>query len=419
MIALTSLKQYLDQAALHEQAEQWDEAKALYRHVLSQDFRNETAYLGLIHVLAKERPGHSFGEIYAQEVSMLEAAYHAGLRHPDIVIPLAMTYYQRHDRQKGVSLVEEYLRSETDIAQIRQMLFAATYELHSQIPADYANMLRLQMVFLNEAAVPLSSYDRLYPYLRGAPSDLQDAYFSLGRGDEWFAAVESLWGQLSQHERRELRATYLSITATAYHRAGQHEQVLVRGRQYLRYIRTHTSEPGRSSKLAQTYATLMAQAYYSLGRTTQVTRALRRAEGYLAQYAQVLESNPSLTQGWTDDQFVEPFHNVGFGALQCQKETEALRFFRAAEQARPGVGVVNIFLSALILKVEQDRQESLHHLRRALAAAKAYGAHSVERIQQWFQIMDAFQPVQDDPAFQQLIQAALERSRASTAAATC
>lgn len=95
-------------------------------------------------------------------------------------------------------------------------------------------------------------------------------------------------------------------------------------------------------------------------------------------------------------------------------EAQALRFYLVAEQAKPGVCVVNMFLAGLYLKVENDRQRALYYLRRALATAATLGGNALERVQLWFQEMVYFQPVQNDTEFQQFIQSALARHMSST-----
>jgi len=408
------IEQQLNKAKRMEQVKQWQEAKALYSAILTQDSCHEAAHRGLIRVLTQEL--HEFGrspERIHEGFVALQRAYQAGIQSPDIVVPLAKLYWEKNQKETGVRLVEAYFQRETDVTQLLQAFFEVTYILHTEIPSDYANILRLHTVILEQTAIPLSPYDRLRSYLTRAPNDLRDAYFSTGHSDEWFANVNALWGKLNRHERRELRAAYLKLTLAGHYRSGQYESALERGRQYVRYLRDHLPEPRRSSLLAQTYATLIAPAYQHLGKPMQTTRSFRRAEHYLARYERILQSDPTLTHGWSEDQFVEPYANVAAGALRCHDEAQALQFYLAAERAKPGVCVVNMFLAGLYLKVENDRQRALYYLRRALATAATLGGNALERVQLWFQEIVYFQPVQNNTEFQQLIQSALARHMSS------
>lgn len=393
----------LEQAATYEEEQRWQEAKASYRRALEHDPPSEAAYLGLIRVLAKESPGRSLGDIYRDELDTLEAAYHAGLRVPETLLPLAAVYWEQHEKEQGVRLIEEYFRRETDLEQARLVLYVATYELHSQIPSDYGNILRLLEAFQTGTPIDLSICDRLYPYLEGAPGDLQDAYVSLGRADEWFSTVDRLWNQLTPSEQRPLRGSYLDLMTMGCQQAGRHQEVLARGRERLRHERRHRPEPARSSQLAQIHAAVMAPAYHALGRSGQVTRALRTADRHLAEYARCVADDPSLIHGFSDDQLVEPYANVGFGAVQCSRHAEALRYYRTAHELAPRLDIVNVYLSGLYLAVEGSREKALRHLRDALETATSARTGGGKIVQEWFRAIDLFHGVQEDAEFLELI----------------
>ena len=390
----------IDQAYSLEQSGRLEKAEHLYRHILTGSPTDAAGYAGLIRVLAKANPGRSFVEIYGDEFGILESAIHAGVWLPEAVVPLAVLYWeQRGEREKGVRLVQDYLRRETDLSRVREVLLGATDELYSQIPPDCVSILRLHETFQRESPIDLIPYDRLYPFLKGAPDDLQNAFFSLQRSDEWFATVEGLWRQIHGPQRTGLRPAYLHLMASGYRKTGRHDSVISIGRKYLRYFRETLSEPSRSSQLAQKYATLMASSYLAWGKVAQASRAFERTHHYLSRYRHYLIENPEITKGWTMDQFVEPFVNVGTGALLIERDADALAVFLMAESTCPGHLVVQFQLAGLSLKVEEDRKRAIRYLRRAYDIASSRRDTGGELVKSWFRSSRLFAAVQNDDEF--------------------
>ena len=270
----------LAQAQFLEQSENFQQAEQLYRCIIECAPADEAGYVGLVHVLAKQNLGCSFVDIYRDELPILESAYGVGIWLPEIVLPLASLYWKHLvERERGILLVEQYLRKESDINRVREVLFCTTDELFSLIPPQHASILRLHATFQNESPIALTPYDQIYPFLTGAPGDLQNSYFALQRSDEWFATVHRLWSRIDRSQRKQLRPSYLNLTARGYQKVGNHEEAIATGRKYLRFIREGLCEPFRSSKLAQKYADMMAPSYLALGRLRQVTQAFQITRG--------------------------------------------------------------------------------------------------------------------------------------------
>lgn len=161
---------------------------------------------------------------------------------------------------------------------MREVLFCVTDELFSQVPPECASILRLHATFQSESPVALTPYDRLYPFLKGAPDDLQNSFFNLQRSDEWFTTVDGLWRKIHRPQRTELRSAYLNLMAHGYKKTGRHERVISTGRRDLRYIREALSEPFRSSQLAQKYAILMAPSYLGIGQSRTGFQGLPKSD---------------------------------------------------------------------------------------------------------------------------------------------
>lgn len=228
--ATASYMELLEQAQSLEQSGNLQQAEQLYRRIIAYAPADEAGYVGLVHVLAKQNPGRSFIDIYRDELHVLESAYNAGIWLPEIVLPLASLYWEHPgERERGILLVEQYLRKETDINRVREVLVCVTDELFSQIPPQHASILRLHATFQNESPITLNPYDRIYPLFTGAPGDLQNSYFALQRSDEWFATVNSLWSQIDRSQRKQLRLSYLNLTARGYQKAGNHEDGMCQG----------------------------------------------------------------------------------------------------------------------------------------------------------------------------------------------
>jgi tetratricopeptide (TPR) repeat protein len=392
--------QLIAQAQALEQSGDLQAAERIYRQAIAHAPADAAGYVGFVHALAKQHPGRSFVDIYRDEVHLLEDAHRAGIWLPEIVLPLASLYWEYlGERERGIQLVEHYLRQETDIVRVREVLFCVTDELFSGMPPDHEGIIRVHGTFQRASPIALTPDDRLYPFLKGAPGDLQDSFFALGRVDEWFATVDGLWRAIRGSARAELRSAYLYRLADGCRKAGRHDRAIATGRQYLRHLRTALSEPFRSSQLAQRYATLMAPSYLALGQTTQVARAFQQARHHLSRYSQYLRDNPAMATGWTMDQFVEPFVNVGTGALLIGRDAEALALFQRAESAYPGHLVVQFQLAGLSLQVERDRDRAISYLRRAWDLASARGGTGSELVRSWFRSSRLFAGVQRDAAF--------------------
>ena len=394
----------IEQAQSLERSGNLREAEQHYRQVIASAPASEAGYVGLVHVLAKQNLGRSNVDIYRDELDVFERAHSAGIWPPEIVVPLACLYWEHlGELEKGVALVEQYIQKETDISRVRNVIYSITDELTSQIPPQCASVLRLHATFQNESPIALTPYDRIYPFLKGAPGDLQYAYFELQQSNKWITTINCLWSQLGRSQRRKLRQSYLSLIARGCHKAGLYEEAIETGRKYLRYIRESLQEPFRSSNLAQEYANTMAPSYQALGRSRQVAQAFRKAEHYLSRYEYELKENPLTVEGWTIDQFVAPYANVGYGALMCQQDAAALRLFRTAQSIRPGHIVVLFQLAGLVLEVEHDRDTSLRYLQQAVTTASSQRGTGGKLVRSWFRNSRLFGAVQDDDAFLQVV----------------
>jgi hypothetical protein len=143
----------------------------------------------------------------------------------------------------------------------------------------------------------------------------------------------------------------------------------------------------------------MAPSYLVLGKTVQASRAFQRANHYLSQYRQDLIENPEITKGWTSDQFVEPFVNVGTGALLIERDADALSIFQMAESTYPGHLVVQFQLAGLSLKIERDRERAIRYLRQAYGIVSARRDSGGELCKSWFRSSRLFAAVQNDDEF--------------------